>query len=83
MRQLRPIRPMLHCWFCGGRVIALSGEAVAGRGKTITSFRCVAEGVRWDASTNLVLYDHNGGRNRMGRDPVTGKYSKALSGAGT
>ncbi len=55
-RQLRPIRPMLHCWFCGGRVIALSGETVAGRGRQVTSFRCEAEGVRWDRTENLVIY---------------------------
>lgn len=69
---------MQNCYFCGGRVIALSGETVAGRGRNITAFRCMAEGVRWEAGESLVLYDHNGGRARMNRDPETGKYLKAV-----
>ncbi len=56
MKQLRRIRSMLHCWFCGGRVVALSGETKAGRGRQITGYRCEAEGVRWDAGENLVIY---------------------------
>ncbi len=72
MRQLRRIRSMLHCWFCGGRVVALSGETRAGRGKAITAYRCEAEGVTWDMTENLVIYGPRELERRQ--DPKTGKY---------
>ncbi len=40
---------MLHCWFCGGRVVSLATE----------EYRCEAEGIRWDMTENLVIYSHN------------------------
>ena len=43
----RSLRPMLHCWFCGGRVVSLTSD----------EYRCEAEGVRWDMTENLVLYE--------------------------
>lgn len=86
MKQLRPIRTMMYCWFCGGRVVALSGDAVAGRGRNITGYRCEAEGVRWDATDNLVLYSRRAGEEltqvRTLKDPMTGKFiaSDAIGG---
>ncbi len=47
---------MMNCYFCGGRVVGLAGETVAGRGKNITGYRCEAEGVRWDEGESLVIY---------------------------
>ncbi len=47
---------MKNCYFCGGRVVGLAGETVAGRGRAITAYRCKAEGVRWDATENLAIY---------------------------
>ncbi len=47
---------MMNCYFCGGRVIAMAGETIAGRGRNITGYRCEAEGVRWDEGENLVIY---------------------------
>ncbi len=66
-KQLRPIHAMLACWFCGGRVVPLAGETVAGRGRNITAYRCEAEGVRWDASENLVIYEPFEGGSLPGR----------------
>ncbi len=43
----RSLRPMLHCYFCGGRVVSL------GTGRQPIAYRCEAEGVRWEASENL------------------------------
>ncbi len=72
MSPLRPIRAMLHCWFCGGRVVSL------GPGRKVTAYRCEAEGVRWDASENLVIYGRSEGevltQVRTQRDPVSGKF---------
>ena len=59
----RSLRPMLHCWFCGGRVVLLKTHA----------YRCEAEGVRWDGQENLVLYERPPGPFRL-RDTDTGRY---------
>ncbi len=63
-KQLRPIRAMLHCWFCGGRVVSLTSE----------EYRCEAEGVRWDMTENLVIYEREPWSPRQLRDPETGKF---------
>ena len=70
-KQLRPIRAMLHCYFCGGRVISI------GPSKKAAAYRCEAEGVRWEASENLVIYSRYEGPPRQRRDPDTGKYLSA------
>ncbi len=68
MSPLRPVRAMLHCWFCGGRVVSLTSQ----------EYRCEAEGVRWDMTENLVLYERMEGsiltQVRTQRDPETGKF---------
>ncbi len=62
-------RIRLYCYFCGGREIALAGETVAGRGKQITSYRCEAEGVRWDMVEGLVIYGRDVIPRERGRSP--------------
>ncbi len=52
MKQLRPIRTMLHCWFCGGRVLPTK----------MGTYRCQAEGVTWDMAENLILYSRSNGK---------------------
>lgn len=68
MKQLRRIRQMLHCWFCGGRVIPTK----------MGTYRCEAEGVTWDMVENLVLYSRAEGEEltqvRTQRDPDSGKF---------
>ena len=59
----RSLRPMLHCWFCGGRVVSLTSQ----------EYRCEAEGVRWDHSENLILYERLPGHVRP-RDEKTGLF---------
>ncbi len=66
------MRPMLYCYFCGGRVVALHGEVAATKGQNVTGFRCQAEGVRWDASEGLTIYTPYRGPV-PGRDRETGK----------
>ena len=61
----RSLRPMLHCWFCGGRVVSLTSE----------EYRCEAEGVRWDMAENLVICSRFEGPLPL-RDPETGKYAR-------
>ncbi len=66
MRQLRPVRAMLSCYFCGGRVIPT---------KQLTH-RCEAEGVTWAVTANLTIYRHGRDPRRVGqlRDGETGKF---------
>ena len=45
----RVLRPMLRCAICGGPVVTL------GQGRSFIGYRCEAEGVRWDATENLVI----------------------------
>lgn len=45
-KQLHRIRSMLHCYFCGGRVISTKPD----------TYYCEAEGVTWDMVENLVIY---------------------------
>ncbi len=71
MKQLRPVRSMLRCYFCGGRV-----EAV-GSGRTVIGYRCAAEGVRWDDTENLVLYARDHDPPRVTRDSDSGKFVSA------
>ncbi len=44
-------RQIYYCYFCGGRVVAVGAPK-----KKVLFFRCEAEGVRWEASENLVLH---------------------------
>ncbi len=80
-RHLRPIRAMLTCYFCGGKVVSLSGEAVRGRGREITAYRCEAEGVRWDVGETLTIYGRSVGEEltqvRTQQDPESGKFVSA------
>ncbi len=75
MKQLRPIRTMLLCWFCGGRVVPT---------KTGT-YRCKAEGVTWDMKEDLVIYSRPEGevltQVRTPRDSVTGEFIRVGAGA--
>ncbi len=58
---------MMNCYFCGGRVIGMAGETVAGRGRNVTGYRCEAEGVWWDVTENLTIYTPSErGRPRSG-----------------
>lgn len=66
-KPLRPIRAMLHCWFCGGRVVSI------GSGRKVAGFRCVPEGVRWDATENLVIHSRSPEPVRL-RDTETGQW---------
>ena len=43
-------RTTMFCYFCGGRVVSI------GPSKKAVIYRCEAEGIRWDASENLVIY---------------------------
>ncbi len=63
----RGLRPMLHCYFCGGRVIPT---------KQLTH-RCEAEGVSWEVTENLTVYRRYEGplEERTPRDPRTGKFA--------
>ena len=60
---------MLHCWFCGGRVVSLTSE----------EYRCEAEGVRWDMAENLVTYTRPS-RPGPRRDAETGRYLSEVVG---
>ncbi len=68
MKQLHPVRAMLHCYFCGGRVVSTTGE----------EYRCETEGIRWDRVENLVTYSRARGEDlvqvRTQRDPESGKF---------
>ena len=55
---------MLHCWFCGGRVVSL----------TTDEYRCEAEGIRWDMVENLVIRSRDLRPIRTPRDEETGKF---------
>ncbi len=71
MKHPRPIRQMLRCYFCGGRVVPT---------KTGT-YRCKAEGVTWDMKEDLVIYSRPDGevltQLRTPRDPMSGKFIRA------
>lgn len=70
---MKPIRAMLHCYFCGGRVVSI------GPSKKAVVYRCEAEGVRWEASENLTIYSRYESllEERTARDPITGKFLPA------
>ncbi len=62
--MLLPVRAMMHCWFCGGRVVSLTSQ----------EYRCEAEGVRWEMSENLVIYARDENPPQTRQDPITGKF---------
>lgn len=70
MKQLRPTRAMLHCWFCGGRVVPV------GAGRKVLAYRCEAEEVRWEASENLAIYARDPRPPKIRHDPSTGRFVK-------
>ncbi len=74
IRHPRSMRPMLYCYFCGGRVVALHGDMAATKGHTVTGFRCEAESVRWEVSEHLTLYSPYRGPVPL-RDAETGRYT--------
>ncbi len=45
-KQLHRIRSMLHCYFCGGRVVSTK----------LDTYYCEAEGISWDMVESLVIY---------------------------
>lgn len=64
---IHPIRSVLRCYFCGGRVVTTS----------LMTYRCEVEGVSWDMSEDLVLYKHGNGKgfpDWRARDPASGKF---------
>ncbi len=70
LRKSRSLRPMLHCLFCGGRVVSI------GSGRDVISYRCEAEGIRWDASENLTVYTRDPAASPRLRvyDKETGRF---------
>ncbi len=67
---MKPIRAMLHCYFCGGRVVPT---------KQLTH-RCEAEGVTWEVTENLTIYTRSTieAIHRTERDPETGKFVRGV-----
>ncbi len=69
----RVLRPVLRCAICGGRVVTL------GSGRNVIGYRCEAEGVRWDASENLVIRTPDPGASPRlpWPDKATGRFVPA------
>ncbi len=67
------LHPVLRCVICGGQVVTL------GSGRNFIGYRCEAEGVRWDATENLVIRTPDPGASpRLGlHDKETGRFVPA------